>query len=192
MLIAGVALAVYFRIVGFDAQWRRWWPQYSIVGLLPPRCRSLVRLCRAQPACRAMSVINASSPMCPRLSGGAARAALCARHRRLGSHAGVASSPPEASARSPPAGAAATGAAVATASPAPAEALGEGCPSRHGARHESPARRCSRRCPRRAPTAADALVAACLLAMGPVCGAVAHLLFRLVTDTRRRAYRSPI
>ena len=34
MLIAGAALAAWFRIVGFDAQWRRWWRHYAAIGLL--------------------------------------------------------------------------------------------------------------------------------------------------------------
>lgn len=34
MLIGGVALAVYFRAIGFDPQWRRWSVQYAIVGML--------------------------------------------------------------------------------------------------------------------------------------------------------------
>ena len=32
MLIAGIVLAVWFRLIGFDAQWRRHWKHYFIVG----------------------------------------------------------------------------------------------------------------------------------------------------------------
>ena len=33
-LIAGVALAAWFAFSGFDPQWRRWWGQYIVVGIL--------------------------------------------------------------------------------------------------------------------------------------------------------------
>ena len=33
-LIAGLALAAYFVATGFNADWRRWWKQYVIVGIL--------------------------------------------------------------------------------------------------------------------------------------------------------------
>ena len=32
-LIAGIALAIYFALSGFDPQWRRWGRQYLIVGI---------------------------------------------------------------------------------------------------------------------------------------------------------------
>jgi drug/metabolite transporter (DMT)-like permease len=32
--LAGVLLAAYFRIVGFDPQWRRYWKQYLVVGVV--------------------------------------------------------------------------------------------------------------------------------------------------------------
>jgi drug/metabolite transporter (DMT)-like permease len=34
VLIAGVALLVYFRIIGFDADWRRYWRQFLVVGVM--------------------------------------------------------------------------------------------------------------------------------------------------------------
>src|SRR6478672_2403747 len=34
MLIAGVALAAYFSLTGFDPQWRRWWRYYLVIGVL--------------------------------------------------------------------------------------------------------------------------------------------------------------
>src|SRR5216110_983920 len=34
MLVAGVALVAYFRLVGFDPDWRRWGSKYAFVGLL--------------------------------------------------------------------------------------------------------------------------------------------------------------
>src|SRR4051812_5534332 len=64
MLIAGVALALYFRLVGFDAQWRRWWLQYVVVGLLTSALPFLLFAYAALSlSAGLMSVINASSPM---------------------------------------------------------------------------------------------------------------------------------
>src|SRR3954471_19913542 len=34
MLIAAAALLIYYTAIGFDAQWRRWWPLYMVIGLL--------------------------------------------------------------------------------------------------------------------------------------------------------------
>jgi drug/metabolite transporter (DMT)-like permease len=34
MLIAGLALAGYYLLTGFDAQWRRWWRYYLAIGVL--------------------------------------------------------------------------------------------------------------------------------------------------------------
>ena len=34
MLIAAAALLVYYLAIGFDAQWRRWWPLYLTIGVL--------------------------------------------------------------------------------------------------------------------------------------------------------------
>src|SRR4029077_1235357 len=34
MLIAGGALATYYAVTGFDAQWRRWWRYYLAIGVL--------------------------------------------------------------------------------------------------------------------------------------------------------------
>jgi drug/metabolite transporter (DMT)-like permease len=64
MLIGGLALWVYFVLVGLDAQWRRWWPQYVIVGFANTALPFLLFAYAALslPA-GLMSVINASSPM---------------------------------------------------------------------------------------------------------------------------------
>jgi drug/metabolite transporter (DMT)-like permease len=193
MLIAGLALAVYFRIVGFDAQWRRWWRQYVVVGLLTSALPFLLFAYAALslPA-GLMSVINASSPMWGALfSAWLLRERLSARGI-AGLAIGVAG---VALVTRPEAGAtlavlpvlAATGAA--------------GCYGLAGAYM----RRWAKDVPSRgmalgtqiaggvllAPLLAIApptslptpLVAACVLAMGLLCGAVAYLLyFRLVTD----------
>lgn len=193
MLIAGLALAAYFRIIGFDARWRRWWRQYVIVGLLTSALPFLLFAYAALSlSAGLMSVINASSPMWGALfSAWLLRERLSARGI-AGLAIGVAG---VALVTRPEAGAAlavlpvlaATGAAV--------------CYGLAGAYM----RRWAKDVPSRgmalgtqiaggvllAPLLAIApptsmptpLVAACVLAMGLVCGAVAYLLyFRLVTD----------
>jgi len=63
-LIAGVALAGWFAFAGFDTQWRRWWPQYIIVGILSSAIPFLLWAYAALtlPA-GLLSVLNATSPM---------------------------------------------------------------------------------------------------------------------------------
>jgi len=193
LLIAGLALAAYFRVIGFDAEWRRWWPQYAIVGLINSAAPFLLFSYAALslPA-GLMSVINASSPMW-----GALFAAWLLRERLsargiAGLAIGIAG---VALVTRPAAGAAlgvlpvlaATGAAV--------------CYGLAGAYM----RRWAKEVPSRgmalgtqiagglllAPLLAIApptsmptpLIAACLLALGLVCGAIGYLLyFRLITN----------
>jgi drug/metabolite transporter (DMT)-like permease len=63
-LIAGLALAAWFAFSGFDPQWRRWWPQYTIVGILSSAVPFLLWAYAALtlPA-GLLSVLNATSPM---------------------------------------------------------------------------------------------------------------------------------
>jgi drug/metabolite transporter (DMT)-like permease len=63
-LIAGVALAAWFALAAFDPQWRRWWPQYIIVGILSSALPFLLWAYAALtlPA-GLLSVLNATSPM---------------------------------------------------------------------------------------------------------------------------------
>jgi drug/metabolite transporter (DMT)-like permease len=64
MLIAGSALALYFRAIGFDSQWRRWWRQYLIVGVLTSALPFLLFAYSALSlSAGLMAVINASSPI---------------------------------------------------------------------------------------------------------------------------------
>jgi drug/metabolite transporter (DMT)-like permease len=64
MLVAGVALVIWFRLVGFDPQWRRWLRQYAIVGLLTSGIPFLLYAYGALSLTAGqMSVINATSPM---------------------------------------------------------------------------------------------------------------------------------
>ena len=63
-LIAGVALAAWFAATGFDPDWRRWWRQYLVMGILTS---ALPFLCWAYAALSLpaglMAVLNATSPM---------------------------------------------------------------------------------------------------------------------------------
>ncbi|MCX6826623.1 MAG: DMT family transporter [candidate division Zixibacteria bacterium] len=34
VLIAGIALILYFHVIRFDPQWRRWWKQYLLIGAI--------------------------------------------------------------------------------------------------------------------------------------------------------------
>ena len=64
MLIAGAALALYFRAIGFDSHWRRWWRQYLIVGVLTSALPFLLYAYSALSlSAGLMAVINASSPI---------------------------------------------------------------------------------------------------------------------------------
>ena len=193
MLIAGIALAAYFRLIGFDSQWRRWWRQYVIVGLFTSAAPFLLFAYAALSlSAGLMSVINASSPIWgalfsawllgERLSGravaglaiGVAGVALVTR-----ADAG------EAFALVP--ALAATGAAACYglagaymrrwAKDVPSRGMALGTQVA-GAALLAPLLLVAP--PTGMPTP---FVAACVLAMGLVCGAVAYLLyFRLVTD----------
>lgn len=64
MLIGGGALAAWFTSIGFDPQWRRWWLQYLVVGLLTSGLPFLLFAYAAVtlPA-GFLSVLNATAPM---------------------------------------------------------------------------------------------------------------------------------
>jgi drug/metabolite transporter (DMT)-like permease len=193
MLIAGVALAAYFRLIGFDPQWRRWWRQYLIVGILTSAVPFLLFAYAALslPA-GLMAVINASSPMWGALFSAWLLGERLSQRGVSGLVIGIVG---VALVTRPEAGAvfaalpvlAATGAAV--------------CYGLAGAY----LRRWAQDVPSRGmalgtqiaggvllapliaavplPAPPSALVVACVLALGLVCGAVAYLLyFRLVTD----------
>jgi drug/metabolite transporter (DMT)-like permease len=64
MLIGGVALAAYFRVVRFDPDWRRWGAQYLVVGLLTSALPFLLYAYAAlELTAGLLSVLNATSPM---------------------------------------------------------------------------------------------------------------------------------
>ena len=64
MLVAGLALVAYFRLVGFDPDWRRWGRKYALVGLLNSGLPFLLFAYAALhlPA-GLMAVLNATAPM---------------------------------------------------------------------------------------------------------------------------------
>jgi drug/metabolite transporter (DMT)-like permease len=63
-LIAGIALALYFGFAGFNPQWRRWGRQYVIVGILTSALPFLLWAYAALSLTAGlMSVLNATSPM---------------------------------------------------------------------------------------------------------------------------------
>jgi|SRR4051812_234144 drug/metabolite transporter (DMT)-like permease len=77
MLIAGGALAAYFGFVGLDAQWRRWWRYYVLIGALNSAAPFLLYGYAAlELSVGLMAVINATSPMW-----GALMSALLLRER---------------------------------------------------------------------------------------------------------------
>lgn len=63
-LIAGVALAIYFGVTGYNPEWRRWGRQYVIVGVLTSGLPFLLWAYAALTLTAGlMSVLNATSPM---------------------------------------------------------------------------------------------------------------------------------
>src|SRR5260221_97686 len=64
MLIAGGTLATYYAATGFDAQWRRWWRYYLLIGVL--NCAApflLYGYSALELSVGLMAVLNATSPM---------------------------------------------------------------------------------------------------------------------------------
>ena len=193
MLIAGGALAIWFGFAGLDAQWRRWWRQYLVVGLLTSALPFLLFAYAALSLTAGlMSVINAISPMWGALFSAWLLGERLTRRAALGLALGVAGvalvTRPE------------TGAAFA-ALPVLAATAAAACYGLAGAYM----RRGTQDVPSQsmalgtqvaggallaplvalAPPSAvpGALVLGCIVAMGLLSGAVAYLLyFRLVAD----------
>jgi drug/metabolite transporter (DMT)-like permease len=64
MLIAGGTLASYYAATGFDAQWRRWWRYYLLIGALNSAAPFLLYGYSAlELSVGLMAVLNATSPM---------------------------------------------------------------------------------------------------------------------------------
>jgi drug/metabolite transporter (DMT)-like permease len=192
-LIGGIALAAYFAAVGYDPEWRRWWRQYLLVAVFSSALPFVLWAYAAlNVSAGLLSVLNATSPMWGALcSAVLLRERLNAR-RAVGLAIGllgvaVVTQPEGGAGLHYPSIAAALAAAfsyglIATyikgwASNAPSRGLAVGTQLAAGILLIPfvplwP--------PHAAPTP---LIAACILALGLVCGAVAYLLyFRLVAD----------
>jgi drug/metabolite transporter (DMT)-like permease len=64
MLVAGFALAAYYLLTGFDAQWRRWWRYYLAIGALNSVFPFLLYGYAALDlTVGLLAVLNATSPM---------------------------------------------------------------------------------------------------------------------------------
>jgi len=64
MLVAGLALVAYFRLAGFDPDWRRWGRKYAFVGLLNSGLPFLLYAYAAlYLSAGLMAVLNATAPM---------------------------------------------------------------------------------------------------------------------------------
>lgn len=64
MLIAGAALALWFRFSGYDAGWRRWWAQYAIIGTINTAIPFMLFAYAALSlGAGEMAVFNATAPM---------------------------------------------------------------------------------------------------------------------------------
>src|SRR3954464_12914938 len=64
MLIAGGALAAYYALTGFDAEWRRWWRYYLAIGILNSVLPFLLYGYAALDlTVGLLAVLNATSPM---------------------------------------------------------------------------------------------------------------------------------
>lgn len=64
ILIAGAALTAYFSLTGFDLEWRRWWRYYLLIGVLNSAAPFLLYGYSAlYLSVGLMAVMNATSPM---------------------------------------------------------------------------------------------------------------------------------
>ena len=192
-LIGGVALAAWFAMVGFDPQWRRWWRQYLLVAVFSSALPFVLWAYAALTLTAGLlSVLNATSPMW-----GAVCSAVLLRERLkprriLGLAIGIAG---VVLVTRPDAGSQLDYAAIAAALVA-AFSYGLIATYIKGWANNVPSRGMAVGTqlgagillipfialwpPQAAPTP---LVAASILALGLVCGAIAYVLyFRLITD----------
>ena len=190
MLIAGAALLAYYAITGFDAQWRRRWREYLAVGALNSAAPFLLYAYAAlELSVGLLAVLNATAPMWAALLGAFALREPLTMRRVAGLVVGTAGvvivCGPEASTRWLSI-AAALGAALCYALTGIAlRRWGQGASARGMAvgtqlaggvlllplLAEAP------------PANITRGVAAAMLTLGVVCGAVAYILyFRLIAD----------
>jgi len=192
-LIAGIALAAYFAISGYDVEWRRWWRHYLVVGIFSSALPFLLWAYAAlSVTAGVLSVLNATSPMWGALCGALLLRERMSRRRVVGLAVGIAgvalvTSPAGGATFHYPAVAAALTAAfsyglIATyirrwASNVPSRGMAAGSQFAAGILLIP-------LIPLSPPTAVPApLIVVSILALGLLCGAVAYLLyFRLIAD----------
>jgi len=190
MLIAGAALVIYYAVTGFDAQWRLRWRQYLAIGALNSAAPFLLYAYAAlELSVGLLAVLNATSPMWAALLGAVALREPLTTKRLAGLVVGMAGvaivSGPEASTRWLSI-AAALGAALCYALTGIAlKRWGQGGTARGmavGTRLAGGVLLLPLLAI--APPANITLgVAAAMLALGVVCGALAYVLyFRLIAD----------
>lgn len=192
MLVAGIALVAWFRLIGFDPQWRLWMREYIVVGVLTSGLPFLLYAYGALSLTAGqMSVLNATSPMWGALMAAALLGERLTARRIGGLVLGIAGvaliARPSGEALNLLPVAACLGAAWCYgftgaylkrwARAAPAKGMAVGTQVSAGLLMLPLAALFPPAAP---PTA---LVVACVLALGLVCGALAYLLyFRLIQD----------
>ena len=192
-LIAGVALAGYFALIGYQTEWRRWGRHYVVVGIFSSALPFLLWAYAALTVTAGvLSVLNATSPMWGALCGAVLLRERMSARRIVGLAVGIVG---VALVTRPTGGATLHYPAIAAALVA---AFSYGLIATYIKRYapDVPSRGMAAgtqlaagillipMIPLWPPAAAPTpLVAASMLALGLLCGAVAYLLyFRLVTD----------
>ena len=190
MLIAGAALAIYYAVTGFDAQWRRRWREYLAIGALNSAAPFLLYAYAAlELSFGLLAVLNATAPMWAALLGAVALREPLTIRRVTGLVVGMAGvaivSGPEASTRWLSI-AAALGAALCYALTAIALKRWGGGGTARGMAVGTQLAGGVLLLPLLAvapPANLTPGVAGAMLALGVVCGALAYVLyFRLVAD----------
>jgi drug/metabolite transporter (DMT)-like permease len=192
ILVAGIALALWFRFTGFDPQWRRWGLHYALAGLINSGVPFvLFAFAALYITAGEMAVLNATSPMWAAVMSAAFLGERLTARRIAGLVLGLAG----VALIARPAGAEATFLAVAAAllaaacygfigvylrrwaPDAPAKGLAVGTQLAAGLlllplAAISPS-----------PLSPTPLIVGCVLALGLICGALAYVLyFRLLAD----------
>ncbi|HEX6157447.1 MAG TPA: DMT family transporter, partial [Burkholderiales bacterium] len=90
-LIAGVALAAYFALSGYDIEWRRWGRHYLVVGIFSSALPFLLWAYAAlSVSAGVLSVLNATSPMWGALCGALLLRERMSQRRVVGLGVGIA------------------------------------------------------------------------------------------------------
>lgn len=192
VLIAALALLAWFRLTGFDAQWRKWGRHYVVVGIFTSGVPFLLYAYAALTlSAGLMAILNATSPMFGALMSAALLGERLSVRRIVGLLVGVVGvavvTRPDAAGFAPFAVAACLGAACCYgfggaylrrwAKEAPPRGMAVGTQLAAGLLLLPPA---ALSLPQ---PVFDPLILASLLALGLVCGAIAYILyFRLIRD----------